>query len=423
MLFKLIQIFLLYLPFQIALNPSVGVDLASARLLAVLFFLFWVAEGLRKKTIFIGANKVTFSLIAFLFFLSFSFFSAENEYWSMRKLFFFFSIFPFYFVVADVVDSFEKKIKLVKMLVISALAISFLGLIQFFSQFIFGINAVYSFWAKNMAPLFLGNVFSEIVLDYPSWLVNVSGENYFRIIATFPDPHMMALFLGLILPLSAGMIITQTRKKVWIFSFLIIFWADLLTFSRGGYLALAGGIFFLIFFSFSFLSQKYRNFLIIGSLILISFLFLPGPISKRFSSTWNFREGSNLGRIEMWKKSIEISSEHIWTGVGLGNYSLAVDPTAQYREPIYSHNTYLDILVETGVFGLFSWLALLGFSLLNFLKKTSQNKLYFFGALSIIIFITHSFVETGLYSPQVMIVLMVLFAISEEKNNVSKVQT
>lgn len=421
MFFKLIQVFLLYLPFQIALNPSSGVDLASGRLFAILFFLFWVAESLRKKKLFIGANRTTFSLIAFLFFALFSIFVAENEYWSIRKLFFLFSIFPFYFVIADVSNSLPKKIQLIKMLVISGTAVSFLGLMQFFSQFIFGINAVYSFWAKNIAPLFLGNVFSEIVLDYPSWLVNISGENYFRVIATFPDPHMLSLFLGLILSLSAGMIITQSEKKFWLFSFLIILWADFLTFSRGGYLALAGGIVFSLFFSFSFLSKKYRISLAIGSIILLSFLFLPGPISRRFSSIWDFKEGSNVGRMEMWKKSMEISSKHILTGVGLGNYSLAVKPTAQYREPIYSHNTYLDILVETGFFGLFSWIILLSSSLINFLKKTSQNKLYFFGALSIIIFATHSFVETGLYSPQVMIVLITLFAISEGKNDVAKI--
>ena len=48
-MYSLLLFLAAYLPFQIALNLSEGIDLASVRVLVLLAFLLWLAEGLRNK--------------------------------------------------------------------------------------------------------------------------------------------------------------------------------------------------------------------------------------------------------------------------------------------------------------------------------------------------------------------------------------
>src|SRR5665647_1719153 len=98
MLFKLILGLFAYLPFQVALNPTSGVDLASVRVFILLIFALWIAQGLKNKHLNIKRNLQTFFISAFLFLNIFSILAARNSDWSVRKILFLLSIFPIYFV-------------------------------------------------------------------------------------------------------------------------------------------------------------------------------------------------------------------------------------------------------------------------------------------------------------------------------------
>ena len=78
----------------------------------------------------------------------------------------------------------------------------------------------------------------------------------------------------------------------------------------------------------------------------------PVLLPAGFSSIFDLKEGSNVGRLEMWKKSAEVALDNPFSGVGIGNYPLEVKASADYREPITAHNTYLDIASETGIISL-----------------------------------------------------------------------
>jgi len=197
-MYKLLLALSLYLPFQIALNPSEGFDVASIRVIIIILFLIWLARGLKKKKINFPLNIPTLLIISFIFLSLFSLFFSTNLDWSGRKILFFLSIFPIYFVAASVLNNREKILKITKYLVLGGSLAAFLGIIQFFSQFVFGLKPIYQFWADYLAVPFLGRTFSQAVLQNPSWLVNISGETYFRATSTFPDPHMFSFFLGLL---------------------------------------------------------------------------------------------------------------------------------------------------------------------------------------------------------------------------------
>jgi O-antigen ligase len=222
---------------------------------------------------------------------------------------------------------------------------------------------------------------------------------------------MFSLFLGLLLPFSLGLYMKH-RKFFWLGCSAAIFLADILTFSRGGYIGLLGGLAFISFWGWKKLGRKLKIASLLAVLTMFTVLFFVNPIAARFFSIFNFNEGSNLGRIEMWRTAVETIKEHPFFGTGIGNYPFVVNPLAGYREPIYAHNTYLDIAAETGILGGLAWIGLLAVSMTGFIKGAKYNKFYFCGAASLVIFSVHSLVETGIYFPAVLALTLIIISLS-----------
>ena len=405
---NLLYLLLAYLPFQIALNPAEGFDLASIRVIVPLFFLTWLALGLKRKRLSFPESPVIGFLLIFLFLATFSIFFAQNLSWSLRKLAFIFSLAPLFFVIPTYLDNQQKIRAALKFLVYGSAAMAMVAIFQFLLQFAIGLDNAQTIWSKYLIAPFLGNTFSQAVISYPSWLVNISGKTYLRAFGLFPDPHMLAFYLGMTLPWAAALYF-ETRKKPFLVASFLILIADLLTFSRGGYLGLFGGL----IISLMFIGKiKIKHILIAASaLILTAMMFLFSPIGGRLISTFDVSEGSNLGRIAIWRQTFDIIANNP-LGVGIGNYSLAVNPIANYRDPIYAHSLYLDIASELGLISLLVWLLLIAGAVYGFYKKGLHDNLYLAGIVSLGIYSFHSLVENALFSIQVFTLLIIILAIS-----------
>jgi len=442
-----------YIPFQIALNPYVGFDLASLRVFIVLFSLFFVIKKLinrnlprttnfnftdkqieKSKKQFIKNKKNKFlvrglfknsyfynlpgiCLILFLFLSGLSLIGAENIFWGIRKIIFFLSIFPIYFLSIALINNWQKIKKTALILVISSSFLAFIGLLQFLSQFVFGLEKTYSFWAINILPIFSGFNLGAMILTYPSWLVNIDGETVMRAFSLFSDPHMLSFYIGLVLPLLVGLLyFKKTKNFLLIASYLLIFTALLLTFARGAYIAIIISFLVLAFLFWKYLNNK--KIVILLCLSLLIFIIPITPIADRFYSTFNINEGSNVGRLEMWQMANKIGMNSFWHGIGIGNYSLAIDSEFDYRNPATAHNLYLDIFSEMGFFGFVVWLVLiLGsiwimFRKLRFLDNKKQKCILICLIGSLSYFFIHSFFETAIYSPSVLALLMIILGLS-----------
>lgn len=418
-MYKSLLILALYLPFQVALNPASGIDLASIRIFILVLFFVWLADGLKNKKVIISNNIQAWLVIIFLFLNLLSVIVARNTDWSIRKLLFLFSIFPIYFIASTVIKNQERMVKIAKALVASGTVAAILGIMQFFLQFIFGQEAIYSFWAEYLAVPFLGESFAQAVLENPSWLVNVSGHTYLRAAAVFPDPHMLSFYLGLLIPFAVSLFLIA-RKKWLFFSCTALIVADLLTFSRGGYLGLFAGLVAALALFWNKLEGKYK--IGFGSIFILSiaFMLIPSPISQRAYSIFNLKEGSNKGRLEIWRDAAGVIEKKPLLGAGVGNYALEIKPSAGYREPIYAHNTYLDITAETGIVNGLAWIGILFFSGFGFWRKAKQDHLFCAGLVSVVIFSTHSMVETAIYSPAVLTLLLIIISFSNIKTENEK---
>ena len=417
MIKKFLLLFCLYIPFQLALNASEGFDLASGRVFILALGILWLFKSLAEKKLFIPKKIQSLLLLSFFFLGAFSLIFAHNQDWGYRKLLFLLSFVSLYFIASDLALNKKYAEKLIRFLVYSAGLISLVGIFQFILQFFIGIDETLKLWQSVIAP-FLGNSFAQAVFQNPSWLVGVSGHNYLRAIAFFPDPHMFAFYLGMILPWALGLYLTSRRKIFLIISVLMLI-TDLLTFSRGGYLGLLAGLLISLFifrkeiigrFSLKKLAAVNVFILLVAAMIIF-----PNPVSNRLISSFDTSEGSNIGRLETWKQSLEVIKNNP-LGVGIGNYALAIKPSADYREPIYSHNLYLDIASETGILSALIFIWLIIASIWSFVKLGKEKKFYLAGAVSLVVFSVHSFFETPLYSIHILPLLLIIIALGTIDN-------
>jgi len=421
-----------YFPFQIALNPGVflrffGInfrtdfDFSSLRLFIVLLFVVWILTGSIFKDRAPFKNFPGICLIIFLFISLFSLIGAENIGLGARKIIYFISVFPLYFLTVGFINK-RKKIKRVSLILILGAAVSSLiGVVQFLFQFVFGLESVYRFWAVNILPVFSGFNLGVLVLSYPSWLVNIGGKTILRAFSFFSDPHAFSFYLGLTLPLMPLFLFKAPKNSknfiIFLSFYLTIFFGLLLSFARGAYLAVGASFLVISFLSWKYLNSRKIPVLLLTSLLI--FIIPATPFSSRFYSAFDLSEGSNLGRLGMWKNAGWIGLENLWQGVGLGNYFLTVDSALDYRNPITAHNFYLDLFSEMGIFAPLLWLILIGgtiFFLFRRLNKfwLKQREKYFLVALigSLVYFSVHSFFETAIYNPSVLAALMVILGLS-----------
>jgi hypothetical protein len=110
-------ILVFYLPFQIALNLSAGFDVASGRVLILLFFTVWLAHSLKNKELEIDFSLQTLLISAFLFIATFSLLEATEMDAAIRKLLVFFSVFPLYFIITSLAPTRQFIARMIRALI------------------------------------------------------------------------------------------------------------------------------------------------------------------------------------------------------------------------------------------------------------------------------------------------------------------
>lgn len=185
--------------------------------------------------------------------------------------------------------------------------------------------------------------------------------------ATFNHYNGYATFLVSSFFLAIG--IWMGSKRLWgkiVLGLLIglILTNLLLTYSRGGWIAfLIACAFLIVFFG------RVRVKIIFTSILVIffSFAFAFPSIGERV--LMSFKEGGDASRFRMWFAALLMFKDFPILGKGLGTFMDYLDIYLQPyfygpRYPVlgaqYAHNCYLQILAETGLFGLLSFLWMFG---------------------------------------------------------------
>lgn len=181
-----------------------------------------------------------------------------------------------------------------------------------------------------------------------------------RVYSTFDNPNVLGQYLVLVIPVSfAAMCSAESLIKRFIFfAMTAIMSACLLfTWSRAAWVAIILAIGF-------FLVIKDRRWASLCVLVLIVLPFvLPESILLRLLSIGNLKDSSTAYRVSVWVASARMAKDYIISGIGLG--SGAFERVYQQYAlngagfAIHSHNFYIQLVVEMGIFGLVSFVSII----------------------------------------------------------------
>lgn len=196
-----------------------------------------------------------------------------------------------------------------------------------------------------------------------------TGENYIggvhimRFTGVHENPNKAAAYMCSALPLgifAAKHCVSRVARVAFALGVIVLFVAIFATFSRSVVIAMTV---VLIGVAVHELRSRPRSFWLLGVLIAMGLMLAPRYYWDRVVDLPNAlrdttQDWSVYTRLLALQTAWEMFLDHPLTGVGLGNFLGA----SAYRlfVRIVVHNTYLEILVGTGIVGLSMFLALLG---------------------------------------------------------------
>jgi O-antigen ligase len=182
-----------------------------------------------------------------------------------------------------------------------------------------------------------------------------------RFVGLNQDPNELGVILALGLPMAWYISLSHPQRRLrwmWALYLPLAFTGILLTASRGAFLAA------LVALTIIPWTQRHLRLytkaalyaLTVGSLALASSLVPETSLDRIRSTRADIEAGFFGGRIHIWRAGLEVAREHPLVGVGAGAFQAAV--AAKLPREMASHQTFLEILVEQGIVGLFLFLTM-----------------------------------------------------------------
>lgn len=219
----------------------------------------------------------------------------------------------------------------------------------------------------NITYFFIALVLTALIVScYPllQYLGILSNSFYFKLQNTgfFVHTAPLAGFLAVCLPLTVYVIIRSPRnvlRLILLVSMLICCWVIFQAQSRAAWLGLVSALFLLLSLKYGFALLRSEK----GKLILSALAFMV-PVSGYL--LYLIRPVSGLGRLFVWKTSLNIVKDYPLTGIGYSRFSAVyfdyqsgyfLNGGTTYEKinaqlVLYPFNEFLRITIETGVTGL-----------------------------------------------------------------------
>ena len=251
-----------------------------------------------------------------------------------------------------------------------------------------------------------------------------------NVVGTFGSANSMGGFLAAVLPFNIYLFIKQSekvKKFVYVTGTMIVLWALVLTLSRGAWIALCCGLFFLFFpliikFWNSKLKVKINKYILIILILVI--------VVSALLGIFYINKDSALGRIFIWKVSREMIKDFSFFGVGYGNYGykyldyqaefFSNPSNVKYYDKAVSikdaHSEIIHVLAETGILGLiFFLLIFIIFFYTGFLitkSRSNKDQLLIKSFIASMLIITiHSMVDCVLHSLPITLIFYFILAV------------
>ncbi|MBE6664786.1 MAG: hypothetical protein E7603_01015 [Ruminococcaceae bacterium] len=336
MILAIILLFALF--YVIVISPEAGIILVCMGLpfletlqLAALICLIDVSYILKLicgRRMF-RLQMMDFTVLAFLLFVIFGgiFTIDGSSFWKMLVFVCFMSV---YFVIKNIISSPALVKRCLYALVLASALVSAYGIYQ--------------------------NYFGDLSSKWHD--ISVFSEIRGRVVSTFDNPNVLGEFLVLIFPITLALMASAKKANERFFLFvsaLLSCGCLVFTWSRGAWLA-------CIITTALFLCVSSKYFFTAGILsmpILGMFVFLQSDsaIIRRITS---FGDSSTSYRVNIWKGVLQMLEDIGFFGIGIGEEAFRkvypIYALAGIEAAPHSHNLYLQITVEMGVFALLFFL-------------------------------------------------------------------
>ncbi len=244
----------------------------------------------------------------------------------------YFAFMIFYFVIINTVKTKNQLLGILKVFVLSGGIVCLYGILQY----IFGWNVNQAWMDEEM--------FEDIKM---------------RIYSTLENPNVLGEYILLVLPVCISLM--WTAKKAWakiVYAGLsgIMGVALILTFSRGCWIGIMASAAVFV----TFVCGKLWGLTLIALPVIP--MILPESIINRFLSIGDMKDSSTSYRVYIWMGTLLLLKDFWLSGIGPGTEAFTqVYPFYSYSAIVapHSHNLFLQILVESGILGISSFILLM----------------------------------------------------------------
>lgn len=312
----------------------------------------------------------------------------------------YFAFMIFYFLIINTVKTKKQLMGILTVFSLSGLCVCLYGIMQY----VFGWNVSQAWIDEEM--------FMDIKM---------------RIYSTLENPNVLGEYILLVMPVTIALM----WKKKTIFSkivygamALVMGLALILTFSRGCWIGIMASA--AVFVTFA--AGKLWGLLLL--VLPVVPMILPESIINRFASIGDMKDSSTSYRVYIWMGTLLMLKDFWLSGVGPGTEAFTqVYPFYSYNSIVapHSHNLFLQIMVESGVLGILSFLLLL---VVFFRKLASAHQIQGkFGDISVVLvgigaatvgFLVQGLFDNCFYNYRVFMVFWSVLALGIAASNIAK---
>lgn len=464
-------VFFLSLPFLVVLPNQYLANLPMWRPLAFLLFgviavKYFLSQPLRLwpalKSIWFNSLRTWDKFaVAFIVLGAISLLTAQFPEHGAKQILFLLNSAIIYLATLLVLTP-ETKSLVVNYLKTSLLITVALGFIQYGLSLFFPQYYFWQFWAQLVSSLYYGQPLADVLSYSNSWFSADASSSSLRMFGILQDTHAFAV----VAIFSLGFWLSELKvpenvtgiKDIWKFQ-TKSFWVGLILLcfalvasgTRGAWAAMLVPAFVSVFIVYWYRAKLIAlGPLLAYALVVVLFILSPwiniglnwvrtinldGSFLDRASSIYDLKESSNVGRLEIWQKSVQFSLANP-LGTGYGNFITSiveVSDSMTYEEAanqkdlklnlpekfITAHSLYLHTLVELGFLGfalmVVIWLLWLKDIWLALKKSkfvaTSNNLLIFNLALVVIWLLAYGLFDVTILNERVLLYLMAILAI------------
>lgn len=206
--------------------------------------------------------------------------------------------------------------------------------------------------------------------------ISISQELSGRVYSTLGNPNILGEFYLLVLPLVCGLFLVHDSKIVKALAAVTLFLSLYVLLATGSRSAWGSFAFAMAVFIALYKPRLLPIFLMMG---LISFFFMPQTIQVRVMSIFNKNDTSLGYRRFIYECASLMREDYQWLGgVGLGgDIFQKVFESYKVKElttVAHSHNLYLQLAIEAGIFSVIFLLAYMAKTVFKALSSFSQKE-------------------------------------------------